>query len=523
MYLLNHLLENAANKYPGKAAVICRDEKITYQELEEISNALAETLLEHGVGRGDRVGIYMNKSIASVISIHGILKAGAVYVPLDPNAPAGRLAYIIQNCGIRCLLTSTKKSGNINEMFPDENPLSFVVLTDLALQESGLPVKTLSWSDVLGRRGAVIRANRSIDTDLAYILYTSGSTGVPKGVMISHLNALTFVNWAHATFQLIERDRVSNHAPLHFDLSIFDIFTTFKAGGTLVIVPEVISTFPASLAEWIERNEITIWYSVPSILSMMVLQGKLHRYAFSKLRTILFAGEVFPVKYLRELMSLIPHAEYYNLYGPTETNVITYYKSERIPAEQIKPVPIGISCRNMEAFALQEDGTPVISPGQEGELFARGSCVAQGYWGDIEKTQKNFAVNHTQRHYQERMYKTGDLVTVDEDGNFIFLGRRDHMIKSRGYRIELGEIETALYSHQDVKEAAAVAIPDDVIGNRIQAFVVLHNDGVNPAELQTFCAEKIPKYMVPESIEILPSMPKTSTGKIDKQTLMSAR
>jgi acyl-coenzyme A synthetase/AMP-(fatty) acid ligase len=340
--------------------------------------------------------------------------------------------------------------------------------------------------------------------------------------MISHLNSLTFVNWAFKTFNVTTEDRLSNHAPLHFDLSIFDIFVTFKAGATLFLVPDIISSFPIPLADWIKNNEISIWYSVPSILSMMVLNGELHRYQFSKLRAILFAGEVFPVKYLRELMDMIPHAEYYNLYGPTETNVITYYKVEKIPFDQIKPIPIGKPCANMEVFALMEDGKLVAQPGQEGELYARGSCVAQGYWGDIEKTNNSFVINHTQSHFWERMYKTGDIVTLDEEGNYIYLGRSDHMIKSRGYRIELGEIEVALYSHQEIKEAAVVAIPDDLIGNRIKAFVVLNNKKqVSAMELQRFCSDRIPKYMLPEIIEFRESLPKTSTGKIDKPTLVT--
>ena len=518
-YLLQHLLVRSAEQHPNKVAVIYRDKKISYKELDENTNKLAKTLIAHGVKRGDRVGIYMNKSISSIISIHGILKAGAVYVPLDPNAPLTRSTYIIQNCGIRCLLTSTTRIGNVAEMFPEKNPLVCIVLTDDQPYGKELMTKTISWSEVMSAEGAIPAENPTIDTDLAYILYTSGSTGVPKGVMISHLNSLTFVNWAYTTFNLNLEDRVSNHAPLHFDLSIFDIFATFKAGATLVIVPEVISAFPGRLAEWIDVNQITVWYSVPSILSMMVLQGKLDRYKLSKLRTILFAGEVFPVKYLRELMMLIPHAEYYNLYGPTETNVITYFKVERIPPEQIKPVPIGKACNNMEVFALKEDGTYVTEPREEGELLARGSCLAQGYWGDDEKTNQSFIANPTQPYVRERIYKTGDLVTIDENGDYIFLGRRDHMIKSRGYRIELGDIEAALYSHPDIKEGAVVAVPDDVVGNRIKAFVALKCEGIDPTDLQAFLAEKIPKYMVPEIIEFRESLPKLSTGKIDKKML----
>jgi amino acid adenylation domain-containing protein len=522
VYLLQHLLINSAEQYPQKEAVIYGEERITYKKLDEITDKLAALLLENGIKRGDRIGIYMNKSIASVISIFGILKASAIYVPIDPNAPLSRIDYIIRNCGIRCLLTSSQRTEKLSELLAERLPLELVVLTDdFGDLKEVLPVKIIRWMDVIKGEEHPLPKTPTIETDLAYILYTSGSTGVPKGVMISHLNALTFIDWAYETFNLDFKDRVSNHAPLHFDLSIFDIFATFKAGATLVIVPDMLSMFPIRLAEWIENNQISVWYSVPSILTMMVLNGQLGRYRYSDLRSILFAGEVFPTKYLRELMAIIPHVEYYNLYGPTETNVITYYKVEQILPEQIKPVPIGKACNNMDVFALQQNGELVAEPGQEGELYARGSCLAQGYWGDEEKTSRCFLINHKQRHFQEKMYKTGDLVTIDENGNYIYLGRRDHMIKSRGYRIELGDIETALYSHPGISEAVAVAVPDDMIGNRIKAFVVLNNKNlIDLIDLQTHCAERIPKYMVPESIQFCDVLPKTSTGKIDRTALV---
>jgi acyl-coenzyme A synthetase/AMP-(fatty) acid ligase len=220
-------------------------------------------------------------------------------------------------------------------------------------------------------------------------------------------------------------------------------------------------------------------------------------------------------------MKTIPHAEYYNLYGPTETNVITYYKVNSIPPEQESSIPIGKSCANMEVFALTEDGKLVTEPGIEGELFARGSCVAQGYWGDPEKTTKNFIWNPLQKNYFEKAYCTGDLVTLDQSGDYLYKGRKDHMIKSRGYRIEIGEIETALYSNSKVKEAAVVPIPDDVIGYRIKSFVVCHNGNeINLSDFRMYLGKKLPQYMIPDDIEFCPSLPKTSTGKIDKTELL---
>jgi acyl-coenzyme A synthetase/AMP-(fatty) acid ligase len=220
-------------------------------------------------------------------------------------------------------------------------------------------------------------------------------------------------------------------------------------------------------------------------------------------------------------MTVLPQAEFYNLYGPTETNVITCYKVPPLQPDRVKPIPIGRACANADLFVLTEDGKVVRGPGQTGELYARGPILAEGYWGDAEKTAKSFVQNPLQPNFGECAYKTGDLVTLDEEGNFEFLGRRDHMIKSRGYRIELGEIETVLYSHSNVKNVAAVASPDELIGNRIVAFVVLNEPGACTAEdLQRYCAERIPSYMIPEAVEFRNDLPKTSTGKIDRPALI---
>lgn len=361
------------------------------------------------------------------------------------------------------------------------------------------------------------------ETDLAYILYTSGSTGRPKGVMLSHQNALTFVEWCAETFHVTSEDKLSNHAPLHFDLSVFDVYNTIEAGATVYLVTEDIALFPTTLANFIESKGITVWYSVPSALVLLLLHANLQREKLARLRTILFAGEVFPMKYLRQLVELLPGVDFYNLYGPTETNVCTYYKVEPSRLDSMDKLPIGIACENTEVFAVNDQDQIVTAVGETGELYVRGPAVTYGYWADSEKTAKMVVPNRFQKNFQENMYRTGDLVSLAEDGNYYFLGRRDSMIKSRGYRIELGEIESALLSHPGVKEAAAIAIPDDIVGNRIKAVVSTHeSQTLKPAELQSHCAVKIPKYMIPEIIDFMDDLPKTSTGKIDRVRLAQA-
>jgi acyl-coenzyme A synthetase/AMP-(fatty) acid ligase len=304
---------------------------------------------------------------------------------------------------------------------------------------------------------------------------------------------------------------------------VFDIYNGIEAGATVYLVTEDIALFPTTLANFIESKGITVWYSVPSALVLLLLHANLQREKLAKLRIILFAGEVFPMKYLRQLVDLLPAVEFCNLYGPTETNVCTYYKVERTRLDSMDKLPIGIACENTEVFAVNDQDQIVTTPGQSGELYVRGPAVTYGYWADGEKTAKMVVPNRFQSHFRENMYRTGDLVTLAEDGNYYFIGRRDSMIKSRGYRIELGEIESALLSHPGVKEAAAIAIPDDIVGNRIKAVVASHDSHtLKPAELQLHCAAKIPKYMIPEIIDFMVDLPKTSTGKIDRVRLSQA-
>jgi len=290
-------------------------------------------------------------------------------------------------------------------------------------------------------------------------------------------------------------------------------------------VPEKLSIFPVQLVRLLQDERITVTYLVPSILTMMVNLGRLDAHDLSSLRTVLFAGEVFPIKHLRKLVSAIPHAEFYNLYGPTETNVCTYYRVQPkdLGPERTQPVPIGKACENIEVLAVDDSGSLITEPGMEGELWVRGPCVAQGYWGDPEKTEKVFVRNPFQPNFQEVACRTGDTVVLDEDGsNWIYVGRRDHMIKSRGFRIELGEIEAAFNGHESVQEAAAVAVPDELIGSRIQAFAVpIPGSRLDPQGLKVYLSRCLPHYMVPETIEICDRLPKTSTGKIDRLLLAS--
>jgi amino acid adenylation domain-containing protein len=532
-YLLHHLLAGSAARAPGRPAVAVGERSLSYAELDRLSNQVARALLAQGVAPGDRVGIFAPKSAAAVVALFGVLKAGACYVPLDPKSPAGRLTAIMTDCGIAVVLAERATAAQAAALAGSVPGLRAVIeagphwgreapaetTSATGLPATSLPA-TVPWEAVLAEPAGALGADLTIDTDLAYILYTSGSTGTPKGVMISHRASLTFVEWATACVGLNERDRVCSPAPLHFDLSVFDVFAACGAGACLVVVPENTSIFPARLSQWLERERITVWYSVPSVLTMLATYGNLRGHDLTGLRAVIFAGEVFPAKHLSLLMAELPGARYLNWYGPTETNVCTWYEVPPGSGGRTAPVPIGKACANMDAFAVTSGGDRVAKPGEEGELYVRGSGLMRGYWGDQEKTSRALVPNPCQPAYDEPAYRTGDLVTLDDEGNFVFLGRRDGMVKTRGYRVELGEVEAALYAHPAVREAVVLPVPDELLGSRLRAVICAEGpDGLSREEVLDHCRRRLPGYMVPDIVEFLGSLPRTSNGKVDRARL----
>ena len=517
MRSLHQLLDFSASQFPDKVALEeAESGSITYSQLAGLSDRLRDRLFQLGVQPGDRVGICMRKSCDAVASIFGIMKAGAAYVPVDPTAPASRNAFIFHNCAVKVLLVEARLTEALRLEFYQVGFAPEIIVIEGTGAGVSL-IKALDQLDAVSPAASVASAAPD-PSRLAYILYTSGSTGRPKGVMLSHSDAACFVDWCSDVFQPTEHDRFSSHAPFHFDLSVLDIYVSLKHGAALVLVEEQLGKEPARLAPWIAKKKITVWYSAPSILSLLTQFGKLEQNDYSSLRLVLFAGEVFPIKYLKLLKSLWPHPRYFNLYGPTETNVCTFYEvPQQIPESQTEPVPIGKACPYCEPLVVNEVGNEVAR-GAEGELCIAGPSVMHGYWSLPEKTANAFLPGN-----KRRWYRTGDIVRELADGNYKFLGRRDRMIKKRGYRIELGEIEAALYRYPAIKEAAVLAFPDDE-GVPITAFASTRDGSkLSIIELKKFCSENLPLYMVPDHFCFFESLPKTSTDKIDYQSLKEMR
>lgn len=516
VFALSQLLLRAAEVAPDREAVRCAGRSLTYSDLHAKSNGIARALIDGGVRRGDRVGLYLPKTEKAVAAVYGIMKAGAAYVPIDPRAPAVRAGTIAGDCAVSALVATPGRAEALLQELKDHRP-RMVLLVDDEQAQTDLEIPTTTYAQATAHGSARDPGVPVIETDLAYILYTSGSTGMPKGAMLTHRHALTFVEWCASKIGTGTEDRFSSHAPLHFDLSVFDLYVAAYGAATVAIVPEDRAYYGLDLARFIREEHVTVWYSVPSAL-MLLTRAVAEPAAFPELRAVVFAGEVYPTKHLRSLCGLIPNAAIWNLYGPTETNVCTYYRVDELPDDDT-PIPIGRACENTDVFAVRDDGT-VAGPGEEGELYVRGSAVMKGYWGQPERSSEVLVPNPVSPRLSELVYRTGDMVRLRSDGNYDFLGRRDDQIKSRGYRIELGEIEAAIHTHPKVVEAVAVAIPHQEWGKAIVAYVVPKGDAaLAEPDVKRHVAQRLPRYMVPVRVETVSTLPRTSTGKVDRQHL----
>jgi len=496
MKRLDLLATPFVRRAPEKVAVDGPDGLLTYGALDLLANRIARVLRDAGVLPGDRVGVHLPRSGRAVAALLGALRAGAVYVPLDPGSPAPRVKLIARDCGLRHVLISPELLDRWQGE-PSSDAVEHFFLTDGAVSPLARSAKVHPWAEIQSASPVSLDLGAAPDA-LAYILYTSGSTGVPKGVMLSHRNALAFVDWASELIGLAASDRVASVAPFHFDLSVFDVWGSLSRGATLVIVDEMAVASGRRMVDLLHEKEITVWYSVPSAFLLMLEAGGLDTRGARSLRAVFFAGEVFPVRHLRRTMAAIPQARFFNLFGPTETNVCLAYEVSSPPPLELSAIPIGrASCGDSIAL-LDPNGRPVAE-GEIGELFVSGPTVMLGYWDGGRRTPPALP------------YPTGDLVSRGPDGNLWYHGRRDHMVKVHGFRVELGEVEAALLSHPGLKEALVFEWDQ-----RLVAAVVPSDPSLSVLEVKRFCAARLPRYMVPSEVRILSGFPRTSSGKADR-------
>jgi amino acid adenylation domain-containing protein len=470
-------------------------------------------LSELEVKRGDRVGILLDPSLETAISVYGIMSAGAVFVPLDTNAPPARIAHVINDCGIKHIISGAKQNRSLNKVLEENISLEAVIGID-----EQLPVKTVSWSEVRQLSPHKDVPVRMLEDDLAYIMYTSGTTGTPKGIMHSHRSGLAYAKLSRDLYGVGPTDILGNHSPLHFDISTMGYFTMPLAGGTTVLISENHKLFPASLSQLMEKEKFSIWYSVPLALIQMLQRGVLQDRKLDSLRWVLFGGEPFPAKYLRSLMQLWDKATFSNVYGPAEVNQCTYFHLSQLPNED-ELIPLGHVWNNTEVLIVDENDMEV-NDGDIGELLVRSATMMKGYWDKPELTQKAFYKKENFSNVEERFYRTGDLVWRNEEGQLMFAGRKDRQIKTRGYRIELDEIESVLVSHPNIIETAVYYLKNEE-DLSVEAVVVLSEPGGETEEnIKKFLALKLPAYAVPRRIYFSDKIPRTSAGKIDYKELI---
>jgi len=521
--LLQEWVTREAERRPDTTAVVMGGERYTYGQLDRCSNMLAHALRAAGCERGDRVCLLLPKSPTTVVTLLGALKADACYVPLDVSSPAPRIAKIVESAEPRVILASARGAATLRALFEDGRLRASIRIGWLEADGgAGAPCDATFTLEDVRRMPSHDRACANSPADRAHILYTSGSTGTPKGVMITHASVIHFVEWAKAYFGLAATDRVSGHSPFHFDLSTFDLFGTFAAGAQVHLVPPELNVVPHKLAEFIRESQLTQWFSVPSILTLMAQLDVVRRDDFPTLERLLWCGEVFPTRALRYWMTRLPRVSFTNLYGPTEATIASsYHTVPRCPEDDHAAIPIGRPCAG-EALLVLNGALLPVAPGEVGELYIRGVGLSPGYWRDPEKTRAAFVADPAEP--RDRRYRTGDLARVGEDGLVYFAGRADSQIKARGYRIELGEIEAALQTLAELEESVVVALRTDGFEGTMICCGYVPRPGVvvTPLSLRARLGALLPAYMLPAQWKAYDRLPRNANGKIDRPGIRDA-
>jgi amino acid adenylation domain-containing protein len=514
--LVQDFLQNSADRLPDKIALICEDQRLTYAEIEQMANRLANALRAQGVKRGDRVAIYLPNSVASVVSIFATLKAGGVFVVINSTTKQDKLVSIINNCRAAALVTSGRNRELAKAVIAQTPSVRVCVLSGLAPgdaeQDTGVAGSSavfLNYGQIQSESPATRPPRLNIDLDLACLIYTSGSTGEPKGVMSDHSNVVFAASSIIEYLHNVESDIVIGMLPLSFDYGLYQLLMVFKFGGTLVL--ERSFTYPAAILKRIQDERVTGFPGVPTIYAML-LQMDLSEFDLFSLRYLSNTAAALPPSHIQQLREKFPWVTVYSMYGLTETKRTLYLPPEELDR---RADSVGIPIPGTECWVVDEQGNR-LPPGEVGELVVRGRHVMRGYWEDPVMTAQRYRPGELPG---ERLCYTGDLFRMDEEGFFYFVGRKDDIIKTRGEKVAPKEVETVLYRLDGIIEAAVVGIPDPVLGEAVKAVVVADRARLTEAQILAHCRANLEDFMVPQKVEIRDELPKTPSGKIDKKPL----
>ncbi|MBN1069065.1 D-alanine--poly(phosphoribitol) ligase [Clostridium botulinum] len=489
-------LEKSKEKFPDKIAFSDNKHKLTYLELVNSSKSIGSFLIER-IGTRKAIAVYMEKGSSNIAAFMGAAYSGGFYVPLDSQMPVERINIILETLQPEVIIYDSTTEKNLSLMKSECIKISYDEIYDIKHNEEELES---------------VR-NTMIDTDPLYVLFTSGSTGIPKGVIVCHRSVIDYADWVTKTFELNENTVFGNQTPFYFSMSVLDIFSTIYSGATLHIIPKMLFSFPVKLLEFLNEKEINTIYWVPSALSIVANLGALDAVELPKLKKVLFAGETMPTKQLNVWRRHVPDALFANLFGPTEiTDIGIYYIVNREFSDD-EPIPIGVPCDNVDAIIVDINGKMIEESGKIGELLIRGSFLACGYYKNPEKTKEVFIQNPLNIIYPEKVYCTGDLVYWNERRELVYVSRKDFQIKHMGNRIELGEIENAMSSLSNVDMCCCL------YNGQKDQIVAIYTGNLEKKDMNKLLIKKLPRYMIPNVYEKINHMPINLNGKIDRVKL----
>lgn len=510
---LESFLENSAAKSPDKTALVCEEARLTYREVDAWSNRLAHALIAAGGERGDRVAVYLENSVETVISIFAVLKASAVFLVVNPTTKPDKLAFVLNDCRARALVTDCDKLGSVRQVFPLMPHLKdiWIVGNGAAREEAG--EKIVRPFHEASSFPATVPRKRNIDIDLAALIYTSGSTGRPKGVMVTHLNMISAATSITTYLENTPDDIILSLLPLSFDYGLYQVLMAFKCGATVILHRTF--TYPYTVVEALIREKVTGLPVVPTILAIL-LQLDLGKYSFPHLRYVTNTAAALPTPHIRKLRALWSGVTIYSMYGLTECKRVSYLPPDQI---DIRPESVGRGMPNEEVYIVDDAGARV-GPGVVGELVVRGSNVMKGYWERPEETDQVLRAGPLPN---EKVLYSGDLFRMDEEGYLYFVGRKDDIIKTRGEKVSPKEVENVIYGMEGIAEVVVFGVPDPVLGEGVKAAITLKpGAGLTPRDILAHCSAHLEDFMVPKVVDIVDSLPKTSSGKISRKEARAA-